>query len=159
MSFLNTNDRIINLANVSNINIIRDRNRIVFNLNYNIQIPSDQSTKLISDYVYWDAINTEDLKQNLQHLKSNTYFKANFIDEVNDSGYININEISSIKFSEKKLRIIFNLSHPVTFHDLDRKERITSEFVYVNCSSFAQYKDYATYVKQILIRDKNGNSN
>ena len=150
MNFLQTNDRIINLKNVSNINIIRDKNRIVFNLNYNIQILTEQSTKLISDYVYWDAINAENLKQNLDHLKLNSYFIENFIEEVNDSGYININEISSIKFSEKKFRVIFNLSHPVTFRDFDRKERITSEFVYVNCTNLDQYKRYEQYIKRII---------
>lgn len=150
--FLKTNDRVINLKNVSNINILRDRNRIVFNLNYNIEISTDFDSfgKFISDYVYWDSISGVDLELNLGHLVQNQYFKDNFLKQANGEGYINKNEISSIKFSEKKHRVIFNLSHPVTFKDYDGNERITSEFVYVNCKDFAQYKEYVQYVKTTL---------
>lgn len=152
--FLNTNDRIINLKNVSNINIIKDNNkgsyRIVFNMNYNIEIGTNYSSKFISDYVYWDGINEDDLTRNIIHLNENEYFKNNFINQVQGEGYINKNEISSIKFSEKKHRVIFNLSHPVTFKDFDGNERITSEFVYVNCNDFGIYKEYVNYIQTEL---------
>lgn len=149
--FLKTNDRIINLKNVSNINILKDRNRIIFNLNYNIEIVTDyDSSKQISDYVYWDSINSDDLLQNLDHLEKSKYFKENFIEQIDGQGFINVNEISSIKFSDKKLRVIFNLSHPVTFRDHSGTERITSEFVYVNCRSPQKYKEYVAYVNEII---------
>lgn len=150
--FLQTNDRLINLKNVSNINILQDRKRIVFNLNYNIEITSDYEgySKFISDYVYWDAISENDLNENLEVLKSNNYFKNNFITQSCEHGFINVNEISSIKFSEKKHRVIFNLSHPITFKDFDGNERITSEFVYVNCKDFNKYKEYVQFVKTTL---------
>lgn len=150
--FLHTNDRIINLKNVSNINILKDKNRIVFNLNYNIEIITDFEGygKFISDYVYWDAISSDNLRQNVEHLEENQYFKDNFLPEFHNNGYININEISSIKFSEKKHRVIFNLSHPITFKDYDGNERITSEFVYVNCQDFKKYKEYVEFVKSTL---------
>lgn len=154
--FLQTNDRLINLKNVSNINILKESNRIIFNLNYNIEIiffdktERRERSKFISDYVYWDAINFEDMTQNLEHLNGNEYFCENFIKQVNDNGFINKNEISSVKFSEKKHRVIFNLSHPITFNDFDGKEKITSEFVYVNCDDFNQYKDYVQYVRNEL---------
>ena len=150
--FLQTNDRIINLKNVSNVNILRGRNRIVFNLNYNIEIVTDFEgfSKLISDYVYWDSINDGDLKQNIKHLEKDNYFQDNFIKQKDGDGYININEISSIKFAEKKHRVIFNLSHPITFRDYDGNERITSEFVYVNCRNFEEYKKYVKYIKNAI---------
>lgn len=145
--FLQTNDRIINLRNVSNINVLNDRNRIVFNLNYNIEIVNENSKKLISDYVYWDAVDGINLKENLSRLMANTYFTDNFLRDSTRTVFINLNEISSIKYSEKKHRVIFNLSHPVTFRDHEKKHSVTSEFVYVNCNSFAQYKEYVNYVK------------
>jgi hypothetical protein len=149
--FLKTNDRIINLKNVSNINILKDFNkdkfRMIFNMNYNIEINNNKKSKYISDYVYWDAIDKNDLEENVKYLSSNKYFVDNFIMQVNGNGFINVNEISSIKFSEKKHRVIFNLSHPVTFTDFDKVDKITSEFVYVNCDDFAQYKDYVQYIK------------
>lgn len=148
--FLQTNDRIINLANVSNINILVDKNRIVFNLNYSIKIDANGKAKLISDYVYWDSVNKENLELNIKHLGGNKYFKDNFLTQPSDYGFINLNEISSVKFSEKKNRVIFNLSHPITFKDYDGNERITSEFVYVNCKDVNEFKQYVNYVKSIL---------
>lgn len=148
--FLQTNDRIINLRNVSNINILVDKNRIVFNLNYSIEIDANGKTKLISDYVYWDSVNKENLELNIKHLGNNNYFKDNFLTQPSDYGFININEISSVKLSEKKNRVIFNLSHPITFKDYDGNERITSEFVYVNCKDVNEFKAYVNYVKSIL---------
>lgn len=148
--FLQTNDRIINLKNVSNINILAERKRIVFNLNYNIEITPTSKSKLISDYVYWDSINQEDLQQNIKYIESNDYFTGNFLKQLNDQGFININEISSVKFSDKKYRVIFNLAHPVTFRDFDKRERITSEFVYVNCQDVMSYTNYSNYVKASL---------
>ena len=150
--FLQTNDRTINLRNVSNINILHASNRIVFNLNYNIEIPNTTctGTKLISDYVYYDAVDARDLKDNISRLLVNEYFVKNFMRDSSNNVFVNINEISSIKYSEKKHRVIFNMSHPVTFRDHDKKERVTSEFVYVNCNSFAHYKEYVNYVKTTI---------
>lgn len=149
--FLKTNDRLINLKNVSNINILKDINknkfRIIFNMNYNIEIQNGNHSKFISDYVYWDSINKQDLEQNIVHLEGNKYFQDNFISHAEKTGFININEISSVKLSEKKHRVIFNLSHPVTFRDFDGKEKITSEFVYVNCVDFKQYNQYVQYIQ------------
>lgn len=149
--FLQTNDRIINLQNVSNINILQDRNRIVFNLNYNIEISTNYgNSKFISDYVYWDSDNAQSMMNNLSLLDDIKYFNDNFINQVNDNGFINRNEISSIKFIDRKHRVIFNLSHPVTFRDFDGKDKITSEFVYVNCNNAIEYKEYVEYVKSKL---------
>jgi len=150
MAFLQTNDRIINLANVSNINILVDKNRIVFNLNYSIEIDANGKAKLISDYVYWDSVNKDNFELNIKHLGDNNYFKDNFLTRSDDNGFININEISSVKLSEKKNRVIFNLSHPITFKDFDGNERITSEFVYVNCKDVNEFKQYVNYIKTIL---------
>lgn len=153
-SFIKTNDRLINLKNVSNINVIRnfnkDQYRIIFNMNYNIEIKSGHHTKLISDYVYWDVSDSKELEDKLESLESNEYFNENFIDQVDDNGYVNINEISSVKFIAHKNRVIFNLSHPVTFTDFDSKDKITSEFVYVNCNTQSQFSEYVKYLSEEL---------
>jgi hypothetical protein len=121
-------------------------------LNYNIQMGMDnnRNPKYISDYVYWDSINEEDLIKNIIHLNTNEYFLENFIDQLNGDGYINKNEISSVKFSEKKNRVIFNLSHPITFTDYTKTDKITSEFVYVNCSSEGEFETYSEKIKTAL---------
>jgi hypothetical protein len=150
--FIKTNDRTVSLNNVSNINILEGSNRIVFNLNYNIEIlvGQDKTPKLISDYVYWDAASSVELENNISSLFDNDYFYDNFMRKSADNGYININEISSIKYITNKNRVIFNLSHPVTFKDFNGTPRITSEFVYVNCTNDQQFEDYSQYVENKL---------
>jgi len=149
--FLKTNDRLVNLKNVSNINILRSENkhRIIFNMNYNIEI---YQHKQISDYVYWDSIDANDLEQNIGYLKLNKYFSDNFIKQINEKGFINKNEISSVKFSDKKNRVIFNLSHPVSFKDHKDQDiyKLTSEFVYVNCGTDSKYTEYGRYLQAVL---------
>lgn len=148
--FIETNDRIINLENVSNINILKHMNRIVFNMNYHIQIHGKNTKKLISDYVYWDAENNREFYSNLEKLQKSEFFNCEFIKKPKDDGFINVSEISSIKFIEEKCRVIFNLSHPVTFYDNRSNEKITSEFIYVNCDNNADYLDYVDYIHREL---------
>lgn len=147
--YLSTNDRLINLQNVSNINVLTNSYRIIFNFNYGI----DMGKKTISDYVYWDAIDVHNFNYNLSVLNANKYFIDNYLDQINGNGYINKNEISSIKFSEKKNRVIFNLSHSITFTDFYGNDKITSEFVYVNCNNNQEFKDYSQYVKSKLTKN------
>lgn len=149
-SFIKTNDRMINLQNVSNINVLRDRNRIVFNMNYCVDLSNKDYSKSISDYVYWDMNSVSELDINLEILYKNKYFTNNFISKTNDNGYINTNEISSIKFAKHKFRVIFNLSHPISFKNKDQESKITSEFVYVNCNNLKTYSEYITYIEKIL---------
>lgn len=146
--FIDLSDRHINLLNVSNINLLNDKMRIVFNMNYSINIEINHYDKKISDYVYWDAFNVNEFEDNLRCLLQSEYFKSNFIEHTN--GYINLNEISSIKYLARKNRVIFNLSHPVTFKDFDGKNKITSEFVYVNFNKDEDYDNYVKYVRKTL---------
>jgi len=147
MSFIKTNDKIVNLMNVSNINVLRDKNRIVFNMNYGIEL----SDKIISDYVYWDFDSVNSLDKNIDLLYKTDYFKDNFISKTNDNGYINIKEISSVKFCKHKFRIIFNLSHTISFKNKNGEYKTTSEFVYVNCCNQQTYFDYINYIEKTLV--------
>ena len=143
--FIELNEsQIVNLSKVSNINILnKNMYRIIFNLNYSIEI---NKNKLISDYVYWDFKNLKELNDGLNLIFENTYFASNFINNTNVNNFINVNEISSIKFIKDKLRIIFNLSNPITFTTNNNEKRITSEFVYSNCLDENQFNEYKDYV-------------
>jgi hypothetical protein len=112
-------------------------------MNYNIEIEKNQEYKIISDYVYWDLLPSE-FDNRLKDISENTYIVDNFI--THDNGYINKDEISSIKFAEKKQRVIFNLSHTVSFIDNYGNQHMTSEFVYVN---FNNENDYNLYIQEI----------
>lgn len=131
---------VVNLQNVSNINILDSR--IVFNMNYTIDISNSQNPKFISDYVYWDSKSLKEMNTNIEELQNNFFIRENFI-FVNNC-FINTNEISSIKFLDNQSRIIFNLSHPVTFKS-KHSHNLTSEFVYINCSD--NYEEVCDEIK------------
>jgi hypothetical protein len=143
--FIRTNDKIVNLKNVSNINVVHERNRIVFNLNYSISM---DNYKYISDYVYWDAEDESQFIKNLSIISIHVN-ELNFIVKLGD-GWINADAISSIKFRDRKRRIIINLSHNVTFVDYNDDEKITSEFVYIDCKSDDEYSEYVNYITKRL---------
>ncbi|QAU04523.1 hypothetical protein Va1_203 [Vibrio phage Va1] len=145
--FILANDVVVNLENVSNVNLVPNRNRIVFNMNYSIQMKHYGHKSLISDYVYWDAKDSNEYTRNLIKLKENEHFQREFFAKPKNDGFINVNEISSIKFLEDSRRIIFNLSHQVTFRDKSKNESLTSEFVYVDIGSKEAYEDY----KELLL--------
>lgn len=144
--FFEANSITVNLKNVSNVNLIPGK-RIIFNMNYTIGIPRGDKTKYISDYVYWDAGSRDEYMDNLESLKRNPYVNLNFL-SYNDV-MINTNEISSVKFDELKSRVIFNLSHPVTFTSRGT-ENITSEFVYLNTPNNATFKELQKTIKKEL---------
>lgn len=146
--FLKVNNTVVNLDNVSNINLIKHRNRIAFNMNYNIELRIDEKTKYISDYVYWDAKDDREYEDNLRRLQTDDFFICEFIKHPN--GFININEISSIKYNEFKRRVIFNLSHTVSFKDESGDFKLTSEFVYVNFNSQKEYDEFVNYLENEL---------
>lgn len=150
--FIKTNDRLVNLKNVSNINIIDKKQRVVFNLNYNIEINNYNESKLISDYVYLDARDKQDFELILEGLALTPYIEKHFISHKN--GYVNVDEISSIKFAEKKNRVIINLSHPVTFTDYNQNNKITSEFVYINCLDHNHYKQFSHNLNLRLLGER-----
>ena len=81
--FLKVNNAVVNLDNVSNINLIKHRNRIAFNMNYNIELRIDEKTKYISDYVYWDAKDDREYEDNLRRLQSDDFFICEFIKHPN----------------------------------------------------------------------------
>ena len=149
-TFIKTNDRLVSLKNVSNINIItKSEPRIVFHLNYFIEIERDGRFKMISDYVYWDFISHSDFENAMAVLRGNEFIKSKFIEH--RDGFVNIDEVSSIKFAEKKNRVIFNMSHPVTFVDYNGDDNVTSEFVYVNCNTREDFVRFKSEVENTIL--------
>lgn len=144
--FITAHDRKINLKNVSNINIIHNRKRIVFNFNHSIDI----SDKLISGYYYWDFSDNTQFNSALDFLTTLPYIEDNFISLYNSNGFINKNEISSIKYISNKKRVIFNLSNAVTFKDFKDNVSTTSEFVYATFETSKQYSQYVNYVNKAV---------
>lgn len=149
--FFKTSSRIINLTNVSNINIIKENFRVVFNMNYYVDIHKGKETNKISDYVYWDFLNLEEMNKSLSTLYENKYFMENFLYNGNKC-FINTKSISSIKFDSNKNRVIFNLSHPITYTNKNFEKKVTSEFVYSNFKDNEKYKSFVDDVMEKLRR-------
>jgi hypothetical protein len=126
---INGNRKKVNLKNVSNINKNIDRYRVVYNMNYSVIMPVKNKNKQISDYVYEDLSTNILFSDTITALRRNPYIMANFFEW--DRGFVNLNEISSIKYETNK--IIINLSNPVSAYN-HNEEIITSEFVYIKGS-------------------------
>lgn len=139
---ISVDDLIVNLKNVSNIVILN--NRIVFNMNYTICIKTAHHDKFISDYVYWDS----NVEINRELLYNNKYIQENFI--VINKHLINKNEISTIKFLESRLRIVFNMSHPVTFKDRNGNKSLTSEFVYIDFNETSEFLEAKQKIESVI---------
>lgn len=157
--FFHTSDKMVNLEKVSNINILGDKMRIVFNMCYPIEMETyckankRKVKKMISDYVYWDATNKDSFDYMTENLYKNAYFSTNFLqgsDYNNNLSYINLNHVSSIKFCEDKARVIFNLSHSVSFIDNNGSQKITSEFVFVNHKDVNVFRKYKERLQLLL---------
>ena len=145
--FFNTGTRLVNLKNVSNINVL-ETGRIVFNLNYSIEMAKNNNYKWISDYVYYDTRNNQEFISAISELNEMEYINDNYL--IHKKGYININEISSVKFADKTNRVIFNLSHFVTFKDRHNNENITSEFVFVDFNDYTSYTEFKELTQKKL---------
>ncbi len=138
--FLKVNDKIVNLNNVGDVNILLNRNRIVFNMNCSVVIDDyNGDEKQISDYVYWDGEDDEEFENMLHILRENSLIQENFIEYYN--GYVNLSEISSIKYLPLRYRIIFNLSNNITFYDKEKKKnKITTKYIFIDCKSENEYQ-------------------
>jgi hypothetical protein len=118
-------------------------------MDYSVSLRSkhSQEEKLISDYVYWDAISMDDLYEMKDLIDEQTadwvYYNDNF-------RIINPRKISSVVFDEdqtlNRFKIIFNLSHTVTMRD----GGMTSEFVYYKFNDKKSFLEYKETIKSTL---------
>lgn len=159
--FIKTKDRLVNLQNVSNVKLIEEKNKVIFNMNYSIKLneptlPYSQSaliskskeTKAISDYAYWTGNTKNEYNSYIEEINNNIYFCTNFVETPNKQAYVNVNEISSLKYFDHDYRVIFNLSHPVSFKN---KDGLTSEFVLANCENKKQFYEYKTLLETKIL--------
>lgn len=140
-TYIEINNTIVNLTNVSTIVFLKDQNRIVLNYGYGVELK--KSNKTISDYMYVDFDSDEAYNNGLYELSKNRFIVNTFIKHQN--GLINKNKISSIKFEHEKTRVIFNMSHAITIANKAKEEILATEFVYVSLQT--GYNEYVNYVK------------
>lgn len=148
--YVQANDTFINLAQISNINVLEHRNRIVFNFGYPVLIEIKDSKKIISDYIYNDFNDKNSFNEYLNSLYGNDFIKENFLIQGKKGGLINKEKISSFKVQEDKLRVIFNMSHSIEINT-NGKDILAPEFVYVNFDTKSEYNEFIDLINKDLV--------
>ena len=142
-----SNEKIVNLDNVSNI-FIDDNNmtnggKVIFNMNYSVKIFGE---KVTPDYVYWKFSNDIELKSITDILYAN--LRANWIKPAEEGQrFVNTKCISSIGTDEHKNRVIFNLNYNVT-HPKDAR-KLTSDFAFFNFNTETEYNTFLNSLAQL----------
>jgi len=134
-------EKIINLKNVSTIQLDSERKKIIFNFINSINI-MDRETP---DYCYQNFKTPEETEEAFEALKQTRYIKENFIiskKQTNRGEILNKNFITSINIDERRKRIIFNLNFSITIFDTKLQKPIKiSKFVYFDYKSVQQMKE------------------
>ena len=147
---------LINLESVSNIVFDEDwtdrfgnhKPKIIFNFSYPVSLP--RSEKKISDYKYLIFKSKEEykvLEKELEKLVNEKRWIAPVIDNKIQK-IINPDKISFMTSDDDNLRIILNLCTSVSFHG--DYERLTSDFVYLNCTNVSEYQNNLSYIRGLL---------
>lgn len=149
-------NQIINLDHVSSIAYDVENFRIIFNLDYGVEIDVDSGMgkkvkKLITDYIYVNFDSMESYSAASVKLNSVISEIPNFIKKpASGNGYINLNRVSSVKFDDSKNRIIFNFANSIDFmnHNAQKARfKITSEFIYCDFDNKTSYEAERAMVK------------
>ena len=141
----NGTDKIVNLANVSNIYIdLHDNNsgKVIFNMNYSVKIFGD---KITPDYVYWNFGNFEALQSMKSLIEKNI---ENWIyPQEPGQRYVNPKCVSSIGMDNYKNRVIFNLNYNVTHPT--KSDKLTSDFVFFNFPTKHKFENFSNTLAQL----------
>jgi len=136
----NSKDMIINFENVSSIYNDKERNKIIINFNYSIKLKN----KIIPDYLYINYETSEEEKNILDKIQliTNSWIK-------NRDRFVNPKMISSIKFDDKRNRIIVNLNYTISAKDNEGNMILTSDFSYIDF----EIKDLYEIEKERIIKN------
>jgi hypothetical protein len=155
--FMRTSDGdYINLLQVSNIVFEPDwtdrfgnhKPKIIYNFNYQVSLPN--TDKKISDYKYSIYRSMQEYEADVEELNKLINEKKWIAPIVNNkiNKIINPDKISFITHDDDNMRIIINLSTPVSFHG--NYHRMTSDFVYINHTDWEEYQNNLSYVYGML---------
>jgi hypothetical protein len=156
-AFIECNNGIINLGNVSNIGFIENKNRVIFNFNYSIPLPKknvQDEEKIVADYKYADFSTQEDFEEFVIMLGHKAE-ELNFImsrDEgtLLDRHWINPLHISFVGTDEPKNRIIFNMTNQ-TNKMIGGKNKIINDFIFWDVGSKEQFKSNMSMIYNTLV--------
>jgi len=159
--YLCIDEKFINLEHVSCISLDYSRDKIIFQMDYAIQIneknrkDNSNRSKITERRITTGYIVVYGIQDGLNLLKTKKYFNQFFIqkglkNDVENVGYINLEKITSIKYEPDKNRVIINFSNTVSYYDFEKGEVLTSEFLYLNFLSDTQYENYVEYLNGFI---------
>lgn len=136
---------LVNFNNVAKINL-QYEGRILLNFNHTITrgIAGKDESGTFGGYYYIDRDLVSNYDEILQLIDSADY-RSIFIPTYGDghkNGYVNVNEISTIKISPHKLNVIFNLSHSVTSKRAQSKGQISADSLICSFRERAEFENY-----------------
>lgn len=120
--FIEVENKLVNLDNVSSI--IEHDDKVVFNLNYAVEVSTKKGLKDLPNYVYSKDLNI--VENNLKKLNDFIHF-----------GRIHINKdnISYVKFDDENLRVIVSFACSTK-----PKDRKFSDFIYIDAKDTDEYQ-------------------
>ena len=166
-------DKYINLEHVSHISLDYSRDKIIFKMDYAINVMQKKrgedknsqeynlydenfnkeminTKKIVTGYIY--SFGVSDCLKKLQNIP---FFKDNFVqktlnvDDANDIGWMNLDKVTSLKFDHDRNRVVINFANSVTYYDFSRKEEIlTSEFLYLDFINDEKFNAYVDYLRK-----------
>ena len=147
---------LVNFNNVAKINI-QYKDRIILNFNHTItrninnsENSTGTSTGTFAGYYYIDKASVDNY-QEIRDMLFSEKFENNFANIKSNSvitGFVNVNEISTIKVSDHNLSVIFNMSHSVT--SLKRPNSSLLHSADSVISSFDHRNDFDDFVENFI---------
>ncbi len=136
MDYIYANKKFINLRNVIYILLEDNALRMKFFFPYTVR-PFDKDVSGVS-IVYYDTIEEyEEAKRKLYiHISGIDYFIEPPYQFGHHKKLINKNHISTIRFDDRHLRIIFNFINSITMNGRGNERKIVTEYAYVDYENF-----------------------
>lgn len=121
MNILTVNNRVINLDKVSTVKVDETKGRIYFNMNFATQ---NSNGIYMQDFVYV-KLSDETLEIISSVLNSNQGFIT-----YDEHKWVNLTQVSSLKYDESEKRVIVNLCNPHTY-TFPHGNKVLAEFIYI----------------------------
>lgn len=138
--FIKILDRHINLDTVISVKMDYAKQRIAFNNNYLIV-----KNEIIRPDVLFIGMDDETLNKHREIFKN----VKGFI-EYEENKFLNIKNVTNIKYIEEEQKIIFNFGVPHTYL-IEGNERVLAEFVYMLNVSRKRYEEIVNSLEHIVI--------
>jgi len=151
--FLELNNKLINIDNVSNILFDKNKFKVDFQFANSINILGKET----SDFFELKFPYKEDIDKLKLKLKENHFIRMLFLfpppNIINNEEWVNISHINTISLDDTKCKIIFNLDYGIDIVDKNTEELIKiSKFIYWKFETCEEAEKEYEKLKSILVK-------